>query len=90
MSTGFITKMNKPQLVFSRGFQLAVYFKILVSFEAVEEEVNFVDAFINMPMSAVPRFIINRFLDFIEPFFCACVNCTLVDARQECFYWFVF
>ena len=64
----------------SQGFWgLAVYFKVLVGFKAVEEEVDFVDAFIDMPMAAIPRFIINRFLDFIEPLFCACINCTLVD-----------
>ena len=33
---------------FSRGFLLAVYFEILVGFEAMEEEVDFVDAFIDM------------------------------------------
>ena len=75
---------------FSRGFLLAVYFEILVGFEAMEEEVDFVDAFIDMPMTAIPRFIVYCFFDFVEPFFRACVYGALVDAGEEGFNGFVF
>ena len=75
---------------FSRGFGLAVYFEILVSFEAVEEEVHFINAFIDVPMTAIPRFVIDHFFDFVEPFFCACIHGALVDARKEGFYGFIF
>ena len=75
---------------FSRGFLLAVYFEILVGFEAMEEEVDFVDAFIDMPMTAIPRFIVYCFFDFVEPFFRACVHGALVDAGEEGFNGFVF
>ena len=75
---------------FSRGFLLAVYFEILVGFEAMEEEVDFVDAFIDMPMTAIPRFIVYCFFDFVEPFFRTCIDCALVDARKKSFYRFIF
>lgn len=38
---------------------LTVYFKVLVGLEAVEEKVDFVYAFIYMPVTAIPRFIVN-------------------------------
>ena len=69
---------------------LSVYFEILVSFEAVEEEVHFIDAFIDMPMTAIPSLVVYRFFDFAEPFFCACIHGALVDARKEGFYGFIF
>lgn len=75
---------------FSRGFVLSVYFEILVSFEAVEEEVHFINAFIDMPMTAVPRFIVDHFFDFVEPFFCACIHGALVDAGEKGFDGFIF
>lgn len=43
---------------FSRGFGLSVYFEILVGFKAVEEEVHFINTFIDVPMTTVPRFIV--------------------------------
>ena len=42
---------------FSRGWGLAVYFEILVRFKSVEKEVHFINAFIYVPMTAIPRFV---------------------------------
>ena len=50
----------------------------------------FVYAFIDMPMATTPRFIVNRFFDFVEPFFCARIHGALVDAGEESFNGFVF
>ena len=75
---------------FSRGFELSVYFEVLVGFEAMEQEVDFINAFIDMPMTAVPRFIVDHFFDFVEPFLCACIHGALVDAGEKGFDGFIF
>lgn len=75
---------------FSRGFGLTVYFKILVGFKTVEEEVDFIDAFIDMPVTAIPRFIVDHFFDFVEPFFRACIDGALVYTGEKSFNGFIF
>lgn len=75
---------------FSRGWGLAVYFEILVRFKSVEKEVHFINAFIYVPMTAIPRFVVCHFFDFIEPFFRACINGALVNAGEKGFNRFVF
>ena len=62
----------------------------MVSFDAAEEEVHFIDALIDVPMAAVPRFIVRFFFDGVEPAFGAIIHGALINAGKECFDGLVF
>ena len=63
---------------------ILLHVQVLVGFDAVEEEVHFIDALIDMPMAAVPRFVVCRFFDGIEPAFGAIIHGALINAGKEC------
>ena len=67
------------------GFRFVLHIKVFVGFDAVEEEVHFIDALIDMPMTAVPHFVVGRFFDGIEPAFGAIVHGALINAGEKGF-----
>ena len=53
------------------------------------QEMHFINIFIDMPMTTVPRFVIKFNLNCVKPVFNTVVNRTLINSRQKTFCWSV-
>ena len=49
----------------------------------MHQKMQLVNSFVYMPMSQIPRLVVEHLFDGIQPVFCAVVNGRLVDTGQE-------
>ena len=65
--------------------RFVLHIQVLVGFDAAEEEVHFIDVLIDVPMAAVPRFVVRHFFDGVEPMFGAIIYGALINAGEKGF-----
>ena len=51
----------------------------------MKKKFHLINTFIDMPMSAIPLLIIQFIFYQIQPLFCCCIYCALINSMDHCF-----